>query len=131
MKRSVSRLALCAALAVSLIACSGSQPSNEQVKEAVKKIMPLNFEIVNVTPFKEIPGLLQVVLTVDKQPVVFYMDKKAKFVFSGSVVELENKKNLTLDVQNTYKGKTQPAVAPAPPAAPAPAAPAAPPAAGK
>ncbi len=124
MKKDFVKVSLILALVVGLAACGGEVPSKERVKESIKKIMPLNFEVVNVTPFKEIPGLVQVVLTVDKQPIVFYMDKKAKYVVSGSIVEPESKRNLTLDVQNTYKGTAQTAS----PSAPAPsAAPAAPP----
>lgn len=103
-----------------LTACGSSAPSKEEVTASIKKIMPVNFEVVQITPLKEISGLSEVVALVDKQPVVFYTDRKAKYVLSGSLVNIETKQNLTLEAQKKLKGpEQQPVTAPAP-AAPAP-----------
>lgn len=88
-----------------LTACSASTPSKEKVAEAVKKIMPVNFEVVNVLPLKEIPGVIEVSIRMDNQPVVFYMDKKAQYVISGSLLHIDSKKNLTNEAQQRIKGK--------------------------
>lgn len=85
-------------LAVLLCACSKA-PSKEVVSEAIKKIMPPNFEIVSISPLKEVPGLIEVSVKMDKQPVVLYLDKKVKYVLSGSLISLESKQNLTIDAQ--------------------------------
>lgn len=88
-----------------LTACNASTPSKEKVAEAVKKIMPANFEVVSVKPVNEIPGLIEVSVRMDKQPVVFYMDKKAQYVISGSLLRIDTKKNLTIEAQERIKGK--------------------------
>ena len=92
------------AAAFTLLACSTQTPSKEKVSESVKKILPVNFEVVSVTPFKPVPGLVQVVLSMNNQPVVFYMDAKGKYIVSGSVVELETKKNLTAETLASFSG---------------------------
>jgi hypothetical protein len=65
--------------------------------------MPVNFEVGEIKNVKDIPGICQVSVTVDKQPVIFYMDKKARYVISGSIIELATKKNLTLEEQKVLK----------------------------
>lgn len=88
-----------------LPACGTSIPSKEKVVEAVKKIMPANFEVVSVIPLKEIPGVIEVSIKMDKQPVVFYMDKKTQYVISGSLLHIDSKRNLTNEAQERIKGK--------------------------
>jgi Disulfide bond isomerase protein N-terminus len=106
---------------ISLTACGSSPPTKEEVTASIKKIMPVNFEVVQVTPVKEITGLSEIVALVDKQPVVFYTDKTGKYVLSGSLVAVESKKNLTLETQMKFKGTEHKSVEalPAPAAAPA------------
>ena len=119
---SLTRCLIVAGVAGCLAGCGSSAPSKEEVTASIKKIMPVNFEVVQVTPLKEISGLSEVVALVDKQPVVFYTDRKGKYVLSGSLVAVDSKQNLTLETQKKFRGaEQQPApVAPAP-AAPAPA----------
>jgi hypothetical protein len=88
-------------LLLALSACS-SAPSKEQVKESIKKIMPVSFEVVEVRELKEVPGLYQVVLQAGKQPLVVYMDKKAKYLLSGTLLSVATKTNLTMQVQQRY-----------------------------
>lgn len=94
-----------AGMLFALTACSTSTPSKEKVAEAVKKIMPVKFEVVSVVPLKEIPGVIEVSIRMDNQPVVFYMDKKAQYVISGSLLHIDSKKNLTNEAQQRIKGK--------------------------
>ena len=98
----VSRIVSSAAL-LFLCACSTQVPAKEKVTESIKKIMPPNFEVVSVTPLKELPGLIEVAVKMDKQPIVLYMDKKAQYVFSGSLLHVESKKNLTVEAQGKIK----------------------------
>jgi hypothetical protein len=50
-----------------------------------------------------VPGLIEVAVKMDKQPVVLYMDKKAQYVFSGSLLHVETRKNLTIEAQGRIK----------------------------
>lgn len=86
-----------------LFACSNQTPSKEVVTESIKKIMPPNFEVITIAQLKEIPGVIEVSIKMDKQPVVLYMDKKAQYVLSGSLLHVESKKNLTIDAQAKIK----------------------------
>jgi hypothetical protein len=86
----------------SLCACT-QVPTKEVVTESIKKIMPPNFSVISVTPLKEVPGLIEVAVKMDKQAVVLYMDKKAQYVISGSLLQIETKKNLTIEAQGKIK----------------------------
>lgn len=87
-----------------LLLCScSSTPTKEAVSESIKNIMPPNFEVVSVTPLKEVPGLLEVAVKLDKQPIVLYMDNKAKYVLSGSLLDPKTKLNLTIEAQKKIK----------------------------
>ena len=86
-------------------ACSDTPPKKEDVAAAIKKIMPVNFEILEINNVKGIPGLNEVVVKVDKQPVVFYIDRKAKYVVSGSIVAIDTKQNLTMETQKKFTQK--------------------------
>ncbi len=88
---------------LTLCACSTQGPTKEVVSASIKKIMPPNFEVVTVTPLKEVPGLFEVAIKMDKQPVVLYMDNKAQYVLSGSLLHVETKKNLTIEAQGKIK----------------------------
>lgn len=91
-------------VALSLAACS-KPPAKEQVQEAIKQFIPVNFEVMQLSELKEVPGLYEVVVSVNEQPVVFYVDKKAKYVFSGSVMSVETKGNLTVETQKKFQKK--------------------------
>ena len=85
-----------------LSACS-TVPSKEEVTKAVKKVMPVEFEVLSVKPLREIPGLTEVVVRFNKQTSVVYMDKKGKYLVIGSVMEASSAKNLTLETQSKYR----------------------------
>ena len=101
----LKKLVTVCVLSLSLAACSKPPPSNEQVSEAVKRIIPIAFELVKVTELKEVPGLFEVVLRVNQQPIVLYVDKKAQYVFSGNILSISNKANLTMETQKKYLQK--------------------------
>lgn len=81
------------------VAGCGGAPSKDEVKASVKKVIPVDFEIAEVKKVNEIPGIYEVVLKLGNQSVIFYTDKSAKYLISGSIVEAETKKNLTLERQ--------------------------------
>lgn len=83
---------------VMFIGCGGA-PSKDAVKASVKKIMPVDFEISEVNKLKEISGLYEVVLKLNDQSIIFYTDKDAKYIVSGSIVEADTKKNITMERQ--------------------------------
>ncbi len=82
-------------------ACSKA-PSKEDAKKSIKQILPVEFDVAEVRKLDEIPGLVEVVLKLDRQHVIFYMDSKAKYIVSGSIVETATKKNITLERQNAF-----------------------------
>jgi hypothetical protein len=86
-----------------LCSCSSKTPSKDMVATSLKSVMPPDFEIVSISSVKDIRGLIEVSVKMNKQPVVLYMDKKAKYVFSGSLLEVATKKNLTIDAQGRIK----------------------------
>jgi protein-disulfide isomerase len=87
-----------------LTACGG-QPKKEEVTASLKKIMPINFEIVAIAPVSGISGLFEVQVKADKQPLVLYVNKNANLVVSGSIVDINSKQNLTLEAQKKLAGK--------------------------
>lgn len=91
------------AVCLLLPACSSNLPSKEKVSASLKSIMPPDFEIVSISPVKDIRGLIEVSVKMNKQPVVLYMDKKARYVFSGSLLEIATKRNLTIEAQGRIK----------------------------
>lgn len=99
---SIFKLVLLSAV-LCMCACSTQTPTKEVVVASIKKIMPPNFEVVSVAPLKEVPGLIEVSIKMDKQPVVIYMDRKAQYVISGSLLHVETKKNLTIEAQGKIK----------------------------
>lgn len=86
-----------------LCACTNQVPDKKTVSDSIRKIMPPNYEVVSVIPLKEVPGLLEVAVMMDKQPVILYIDKKVQYVFSGSLLHLGSKKNLTNEAQSKIK----------------------------
>lgn len=92
-------------LVVFVFGCSSKSdfPNQQQVAEAVNKILPTSHQVIKVTPIKEIPDLIEVVVKIDKQVLVFYLDKTLKYAFSGSLMEISTKKNLTAVVQKSVK----------------------------
>ncbi len=97
MKRLFKGFAVFTVLVV-LAGCGGA-PSKDSVKATVKKVMPVEFEVTEVNKMKEISGLYEVVLKLGNQSIIFYTDKDAKYIVSGSIVEAETKKNLTMEKQ--------------------------------
>lgn len=91
-------------LAAALSACS-KPPAKEQVREGIKRIIPVEFEVLSVAETEQLPGLYEVVITVENQPVIIYVDRKVKHAFSGSLVSLENGANLTTESQKKYLKK--------------------------
>jgi len=96
-------LAVCL-LAMFLVGCSKA-PTKEQAQESIKQLVPVAFEVVDLTELKQVPGLYQVVIRVNNQPVVLYLDKSAKYAFSGNLLSLADKTNLTQEVQKKYLEK--------------------------
>ena len=96
-------LAVCL-LALFLVGCS-KPPTKAQVQESIKQLVPVAFEVVDITELKQVPGLYQVVIRVHKQPVVLYLDKSAKYAFSGIILSLPDKTNMTQEVQKKYLEK--------------------------
>jgi hypothetical protein len=94
MKKFVMLLA--ALTTVSMIsACNPKKPSDEKIKASIKKIMPIEPQIISVKELQYFPGLVEVIIKIDNKPVVFYTDKKGDYIVSGSILKVENKQNMT------------------------------------
>lgn len=84
--------------------CS-SKISNEDATKAIKKIIPGNFEIVSLRPLKELSGINEAVLKIDKQLLVVYVDKKGKYIITGNVMITDTQQNITLEAQRRFAGR--------------------------
>lgn len=96
-------IVLCLA-ALALSACS-KPPAKEEVQAAVKKFIPMNFEVLQVSEVKGIDGLYETAINVGGHPVIFYVDKNCKFIFTGSMMSTETKANLTTEAQKKFQNK--------------------------
>lgn len=103
MYRCIVKFVSISLLLLVLAACTGSLPSKEVVTTALKKVIPLAFTVEEIKTLDVIPGVCQVVIIANNQPLVFYMNNKGTHIISGSVIEVASKKNLTLDVIKKYQ----------------------------
>jgi hypothetical protein len=107
-------------LITAMVSGCSSDPTADKVTEALKPIMPPNFTVNSVVKLNALSDIYEVVVLIDKQPTVLYLDKKLKHVISGSIVEIATKKNLTYETQMKNKPTDQPQSAVQPPAPPQP-----------
>ena len=108
-----------AVIVAGMLAGCGSAPSKEKVAEALKPIMPPSFTINSVEKVNAFKDVYEVVVAIDKQPTVLYVDSTLKYLLSGSVVEIATKKNLTSETQLRNRPTvTPPSVVQQPPAVP-------------
>lgn len=91
------------ALILLVTACSGRVPSSETATATLKQIIPLEFKVEKIQALKGIPGLCEVIVIANNQPMVFYLDKKGKYVLSGNLIDAATKKNLTIDILQQYQ----------------------------
>lgn len=110
-----------AAIVTALLTGCAADPTTEKVTEALKPIMPTDFAVNSVTKLSVLNGVYEVVVTINKQPTVLYIDRKLTHVISGSVMEIASKKNLTYEAQQKIKPAGAPQTAVQPPSSPAPA----------
>lgn len=104
MKKNMCRAVVILLACLALTACGG-QPKKDEVTASLKKIMPINFEILAISPVNGIAGLFEVQVKADKQALVLYVNKSAKLVVSGSIVDIDSKQNLTLEAQKKMTAK--------------------------
>ncbi|MCD6319479.1 MAG: thioredoxin fold domain-containing protein [Candidatus Desulfofervidaceae bacterium] len=69
----------------------------------LREFMPADFKILSVKPVKDIPGLCEVAIkATHKPPFIIYMDTRGKYLFSGNLFRLKDKKNLTSENAVSY-----------------------------
>ncbi|QXE91491.1 hypothetical protein KP001_02790 [Geomonas subterranea] len=90
-------------ITLTLNACSKA-PAKEQVQETIKKFVPMEFEVLQISK-EPYAGLYEVVVSVRKQPVVFYVDKNCQYLFSGSLMSADTKVNLSMETQKKFQSK--------------------------
>ncbi len=98
------RFAVLCLFVLVLSACS-KPPAKEQVQAAVKKFIPMNFDVLQVSEVKGIDGLYEAAINVGGHPVIFYVDKKCEYIFTGSMMSTETKANLTTEAQKKFQNK--------------------------
>ncbi|NVN99822.1 MAG: hypothetical protein HXX17_10890 [Geobacteraceae bacterium] len=104
MKYRVVKALLAVTFMLAVTACDNA-PKKEDVAISLKKIMPVNFEVLNVSPVDGISGLYEVLINADKKPLVLYVNSKAKLVVSGSIVNVDSKQNLTAEAVKKITSK--------------------------
>ena len=90
-----------------LAACA-APPSKEQAAEILKPVLPAGFSVTSVTRLREIAGVYEVVVAIDNQPTLLYLDSSLKYIISGTVVEIATKRNLTYESQVKVRRAEQP-----------------------
>ncbi len=70
-------------------------PTKEQVKNNVKEFIPTDFTIEEINDLRDIGNLCEVIIKVGSEPIVFYMDRKGKYIIAGNIISVSDKKNLT------------------------------------
>lgn len=92
-------------LTVLLLSACSKPPAKDQVQAAVKQFIPMNFDVLQVSEIKGIDGLYEAVISVGGHPVIFYVDKKCDYIFTGSMMSTETKANLTTEAQKKFQNK--------------------------
>jgi len=96
-------------LSVGLVSCQQSRacPTEEKIRTGVKELIPQEFKVESVQALKDIPGLCEVVIKVGSQPLVFYTDKKMRYVMAGNLISLADKRNITRERQQEFMKVSQ------------------------
>jgi hypothetical protein len=104
-----TKLIVIIGLVLAVLACGPKEgcPTKETVTSAVKNIMPVRFEIVSIAETTQIHGMCEVVIKIDKEPVIFYTDKTGGYFFSGSLVSTKDKTDITQKRREYFKTKLQ------------------------
>ncbi len=95
MRRSAKWMLLVSILAGLAVACSPKCPTPKGAATALQPILPKGSDVTAVRTVKEISGLCETVVTLNKKPVILYLDRTGQYVLSGSLFEIATKKNLT------------------------------------
>jgi len=92
-----------------LVSCQQGKacPKEDKVKASMKEFIPQEFRVESIQALKEIPGLCEVVIKVDGQPLVFYTDREMKYVLAGDLLSLVDKKNITRERQQEFMKVSQ------------------------
>lgn len=91
--------------AVSACGPKAGCPTKETVTSSMKNIMPVRFDIVSIAETSQIHGMCEVVIKIDKEPVIFYTDKTGGYFFSGSIVSTKDKTDITQKRREYFKTK--------------------------
>jgi len=95
-------------LSANLVSCQqGTCPTEEKIKAGVKELVSQGFTVESVQVLRDISGLCEVVIKVSGQPLVFYTDKKMKYVLVGNLLSLADKKSLTRERQQEFMKVSQ------------------------
>ena len=75
---------------------SNQQPETQELTKAAatKALQGIQGEVLSVTP-AEVPGLYQVAMRMQGKIVPIYLDASGSYLFTGSIIRLKDRKNLT------------------------------------
>ena len=95
-----------------LVSCQQDQasrtcPTKEEVKNKVRDFIPTEFTVESVWRQEDLQGICGVVVRIDTQPLVFYIDKEMKYIIAGSIIDLKDKKDITKKKQQEFMKVSQ------------------------
>ncbi|MEO0279047.1 MAG: DsbC family protein [candidate division WOR-3 bacterium] len=73
-----------------------SCPSTSKIRENLRPVLKdYSLEVVSVVPVKEIEGICEVFVKIEGESRIFYIDKSARFLLTGTLIDLVEGVNLT------------------------------------
>ncbi len=82
-------------------------PTIQQVQEGIKKVFDKNFEVKNVKPTKELPGICEAHVIVQDRYNILYIDQTGKYFIAGNIIEVDTGKNLTQEASQELNKFTE------------------------
>ncbi len=97
-------------LIIFLVHGSSFALTKEEATTILKELVKTEFKILEI---REAPleGLWEVVSEVGQDRMIIYIDKNSKFIFNGQILDLQTKKNLTIDRLKEFR-KVDPSLLP-------------------
>jgi len=75
-------------------AAEGTADDSMSVADAAAFLKEIDGEVISVSP-AELPGLYLVGMKIDNETVPVYLDESGRFLISGNVIDLDQRKNLS------------------------------------
>lgn len=96
------RKAIIVSMLLMVVSCSmgaskaGNCPDKSKVKNSLMNVLQgSSVEVVNVSSVKEWSGLCEVFVKIDGEPRIFYVDQNARYLVTGNLIDLSERRNIT------------------------------------